>query len=251
MRVLCVQGIHSSVGTSTIVANTSRILKEFGHDVLVFDLNPNNLLRLHFNMDWHNPTGWASNITQEKSWYSAAFECEQGVCFIPFGQINYNKLQSLLITSITENWLYDQLFSLKLSSEAWIIINISSEINTLSTQALKLGDIIIRVIEPEMNSLSQAINSIQSSYISENESLADKSFYLINKLSPGSELDYDVLSILKRLLLKKIIPVTIHFDENIKEALANKTTVTVYAPKSPAANELRTLAVWLKSHFNR
>ena len=65
MRVLCIQGIHSSAGTSTVVANTARTLKELGQDVLVFDLNPNNLLRLHFNMDWQNPAGWALNMSKK------------------------------------------------------------------------------------------------------------------------------------------------------------------------------------------
>ena len=247
MRVLCIQGIHSSAGTSTVVANTARTLKELGQDVLVFDLNPNNLLRLHFNMDWQNPAGWALNMSKKKSWFTAAFECEQGIRFIPFGQIDYKKLQSF---SIVKNWLSDQLTYLNLSSETWVILNVSSELNALSTQALKLGDIIIRVIEPQINSLSQVIDSIQSSYIYDNDSLADKAFYLINKLATNSQLDYDVALVLKKLLLEKIIPVTIHFDENIKEALANKTTVTVHAPESPAVDEFKAFAIWLTTHFN-
>ena len=48
-----------------------------------------------------------------------------------------------------------------------------------------------------------------------------------------------------------MIPVKIHFDENIKESLAEKTTVTSYAPFSPAAKEFRKLVIWLISHFNR
>ena len=247
MRVLCIQGIHSSAGTSTVVANTARTLKELGQDVLVFDLNPNNLLRLHFNMDWQNPAGWALNMSKKKSWFTASFECEQGIRFIPFGQIDYKKLQSF---SIVKNWLSDQLTYLNLSSETWVILNVSSELNALSTQALKSGDIIIRVIEPDINSLSQVIDSIQSSYIYDNDSLADKVFYLINKLATTSQLDYDVALVLKKLLLEKIIPVNIHFDENIKEALANKTTVTVHAPESPATDEFKAFAIWLTTHFN-
>ena len=247
MRVLCIQGIHSSAGTSTVVANTARTLKELGQDVLVFDLNPNNLLRLHFNMDWQNPAGWALNMSKKKSWVTAAVECEQGIRVIPFGQIDYKKLQSF---SIVKNWLSDQLTYLNLSSETWVILNVSSELNALSTQALKSGDIIIRVIEPDINSLSQVIDSIQSSYIYDNDSLADKVFYLINKLATTSQLDYDVALVLKKLLLEKIIPVNIHFDENIKEALANKTTVTVHAPESPATDEFKAFAIWLTTHFN-
>ncbi len=251
MRILCVQGIQSSVGASTIVANVSRILSELDHDVLVFDLNPNNLQRLHFNMEWQCNSGWALNICQQQSWYKAAFQCEQGIRFLPFGKITYKELQLLLSDSISDNWLLDQLSLLNLPSKTWVILNTSSELNTLSTQALKLSDIIIRVCEPSTNCLSQLVDSIQSSFINNDISLVKKSFYIINKLIPTSEIDRDIALTLKNLLLEQMIPVKIHFDENIKESLAEKTTVTSYAPFSPAAKEFRKLVIWLISHFNR
>lgn len=251
MPILCVQGIRSGAGVSTIVANVARILHELNQNVLVFDLNSSNLLRLHFNMDWQNPSGWALNMVEQKSWNNAGFQCEQGVRFLPFGQINYQHYQALLTDHISENWLIDKLSALDLPDKTWVILNISSELNSLSIQALNLSDIILRVFEPSGACLSQLIDSMQSNFINDNFSLGNKSFYLMNKLMPDSEIDHEMALIFKNILLNKIIPANIHFDENVKEAFAYKTTVTLYAPNSASAREFRSIAVWLMSYFNR
>ncbi len=251
MHILCVQGIRAGVGASTVVANLARILRELNQDVLVFDLNPSNLLRLHFNMDWQNSSGWALNICEQKSWHDAGFQCEQGVHFLPFGQINYKNHQVLMSNYISENWLSDTLNSLDLLDESWIILNVPSELNALNIQALNLSDIILRIFEPSVACLSQLINSMQSSYIHNDNSLSNKSYYLMNKLMPSSEIDYEMILIFNKVLSNKTIPVNIHFDENIKEAFAHQTTVTLHAPNSASAKEFRTIAIWLISYFKR
>lgn len=251
MRILCVQGMRSGMGASTIVANVARIFRELGQDVLVFDLNSSNLLRLHFNMDWQNSSGWALNVIKQKSWNNAGFQCEQGVQFLPFGQLNYQNYQALVSNYITDNWLIDQLNTLDLLDETWVILNVSSELNALSIQALDISDIILRIFEPHVTCLSQLIDSMQSAYIVNDTSLSNKSFYLMNKLMPNSELDHEMTLIFRNLLLNKMIPVNIHFDESIKEAFAHKTTVALHAPNSAAAKEFRRIAIWLISHFSR
>ncbi len=251
MHILCVQGIQSGAGASTIVANVARILQELDQDVLVFDLNPSNLLRLHFNMDWQNPSGWAFNINDKKPWNNAAFQCEQGVHFLPFGQINYKNHQALMNDYLSDDWLSDALSSLDLPDKFWIILNVPSELNTLSIQALNLSDIILRIFEPSVACLSQLIDSMQSVYIHDDNSLSNKSYYLMNKLMPDSEMDYEMILIFKKVLSNKMIPVNIHFDENIKEAFAHQTTVSLHAPNSASAKEFRNCAIWLISYFNR
>jgi cellulose synthase operon protein YhjQ len=250
MPILCVQGIQGSVGNSTVVANVARLLQELNQDVLVFDLNPNNLLRLHFNMDWQNPVGWASHITHKKPWYQAAFKCEQGVQFIPFGTLDYTEYEHLIHEVIYENWLSQQLENLNFPASKWIILNTSNELNTLSVQALNACNMIIRVCTPDLSCLSQLVNSIQSNYINSRPELSDKAFFLINKLSAVSQLENDLSLVFKNLMQKKLIPVNVHDDENIKEAFAFKSTVSLYASKSAATKELRSLAIWLLTQFN-
>lgn len=250
MPVLCVQGVQSRMGSSTIIANLARNLHELNQDVLVIDLKSNNLLRLHFNMDWSNHSGWALNVINNQPWFNAGFKCEIGVSFIPFGRISYENKQHLFNEIIDNHWLSEQLSLANFSDNKWVLINIESDLNTLSIQALNYADKIIRVIEPQVTCLGQFCDSIQSNYLSNNQYLNDKCLYLINKLMPLSELDHEMTLVFKSLIPNQLIPVKIHYDEHIKEAFAQKTTVKIYAPNSATAKQFRTLATWLMLHFS-
>ena len=250
MPVLCIQGLQSHMGSSTVIANLARNLHELDQDVLVIDLKSNNLLRLHFNMDWCNHNGWALNVINDQPWFNAGFKCEFGISFMPFGRITYENKQCLFNEKIENNWLSNQLSMANFSDKKWIILNVESELNTLSIQALNYADKIIRVIEPQVTCLGQFCDSIQSNYLSNNPTLHDKCLYLINKLMPLSELDHEMSLVFKSLIPNQLIPVKIHFDENLKEAFAQKTTVNIYAPNSGTAKQFRTLATWLMLHFS-
>lgn len=251
MRILSIQGIHAGVGASTFVANVARMLRELDQNLLVFDLNANNMLRLHFNMDWQEPAGWAVNICGGNTWHESAFLCEQGVHFLPFGQLDDQKYQHLITGVLQENELANYLNALDLPDETWVLLNVSSDLNILSRQALNLSHMILRIFEPSVADLSHLMSSMQTTYIHSDTGLINKAFYVMNKLIPSSEIDHEMALVFKHLLLKKLIPVNIHFDENIKEAFAHKTTVNTHAPKSASAKEFKTIAVWLMSHFNR
>lgn len=251
MQIFCVQGLQAGVGAASFVANIARTLLELNQDVLIVDLNPSNLLRLHFNMDWENPNGWAFNLQNQKPWHEAGFQCEQGVVFVPFGQIDYQAHQRLLVDYLNENRLREQLNILDLPEKTWLILNMSSDINPLTKQALELSQLVIRLFEPTVTSLSALMDSMQSLYYQQHNALISKTFYVINKLLPSSEMDTDMTLVFKNVLLKRLLPISVHFDENVKEALANQTTVNVHAPNSAATKEFRTLSIWLMSYLSR
>lgn len=251
MQIFCVQGLQAGVGASSFVANIARSLLELNQQVLIFDLNPSNLLRLHFNMDWENPNGWALNLQNQKPWHEAGFRCEHGLVFVPFGQLDYQAHQRLIVEYLNENKLREQLDALDLPDKTWLILNISSDINPLTKQVLELSQLVVRVFEPTVTGLSALINSMQSLYYQQHKPLTNKTFYVINKLLPSSEMDFEMTLVFKNLLLKRLLPISVHFDENVKEALANQTTVNIYAPNSAAAKEFRTLSIWLMSYLNR
>jgi cellulose synthase operon protein YhjQ len=250
MPVLCIQGLQSRMGSSTVIANLARNLHEMNQDVLVIDLKSTNLLRLHFNMDWSNSNGWALNVINDQPWFNSGFKCEYGVSFMPFGRITYENKQFLFNEIIEDNWLSNQLRLANFSDKKWIILNVESELNPLSIQALNYADKIIRLIEPQVTCLGQFYDSIQSNYFNNNKNLHDKSLFLINKLMPLSELDHEMALVFKSLIPNQLIPVKIHFDEHVKEAFAQKTTVQFSAPDSAAAKQFRVLATWLILQFS-
>ncbi len=251
MPIICFQGIQSGVGTSTILANVARDLQILNQDVVIFDLNPNNLLRLHFNMEWRNPSGWARAELKKQIWHEAGYICEKGVNFIPYGSVTYDEQQIIERTLIHKGWLSSKLDLLNTSDKKWILLNVESRLSNVNIQAMSYADKIIRVLEPNTTCLAQLYESIQSNYFNDHDELNNKSFYLINKIMPLSELDSELSLVLKSCISNKLIPVKLHFDENTKECLAQKNTIQYYAPNSAAAKEIRTLTSWLILQYDK
>ena len=189
-------------------------------------------------------------MLNDEAWYKAGFKCELGVNFIPFGGISYDNQLDLLEKINTDTWLSEKLNLAKNSKKKWLILNTGSELNKLSIQALKYADSIIRVIEPQVISVSLISDSIQSNYLKNDSALNTKCLYLINKFMPLSQLDHDTSLVLKAHLANSLIPVKIYYDENIKEALAQKTTVQLYSPESATSKQFKTLATWIMLHFS-
>lgn len=59
MAVIALQGLRGGVGTTSITAALAWGLQQLGESVLVIDMTPANLLRMHFNTDFAHSQGWA------------------------------------------------------------------------------------------------------------------------------------------------------------------------------------------------
>jgi cellulose biosynthesis protein BcsQ len=68
MPVLALQGIRGGVGTTSVAAALAWALQQLKESVLVIDFSPDNLLRLHFNMPFDQPRGWAKAEIAGEGW---------------------------------------------------------------------------------------------------------------------------------------------------------------------------------------
>ena len=67
---------------------------------------------------------------------------------------------------------------------------------------------------------------------------------LVNRFDPGSQLQRDLLLIWRKHYATRLLPLTIHADEAVREALAFKQAIGQYAPDSLAAQDALSLATW-------
>ena len=72
----------------------------------------------------------------------------------------------------------------------------------------------------------------------------DADLLLINRFNPASQLQRDLLLLWRSQPRSNRQPQLIHEDEALSEALAHKLPIGHYAPKSQAASDLRSLALW-------
>lgn len=239
MTVVALQGLHGNVGTTSITAGLAWALRQLGERVLVIDLCPDNLLRLHFNMGFDSSRGWARSEFDNILWQQSAMHYVPGLDFLPFGQLSLAELQDWQHNKRTQPtyWL-DKLNQLKSSNEyQWILLDMPFSYPLLEQPILTVVDRHITVITPTMNDHIRL----------HQQALPNDSYLLINQFLTNSVLQQD-LHLLWLQSLERLMPLIIHRDEAVPEALAVKKPIGEYSPNSLSASEITTLANWCLIH---
>ncbi|MGL5759444.1 cellulose biosynthesis protein BcsQ [Plesiomonas sp.] len=253
MPVIAVQGIRGGCGTTTITAGLAAALQSLNYPVLLWDLNPNNLLGQHLGLPFSEPTGWANALTQEQPWHHAAFNTEHtGLQLLPFGLINNTQTLNALPT----NWLTTALNRLDLPSNTWVILDTPLSPHFLSQQAEQAADIWLQVTEADpachalmQNRLPVKENSAEETNATPNseQNAALQRYWLVNRYHTSTLLSRDIWQLWHTTLGQWLIPSAIHQDEALREALAKKQLITRSAPGSLAMQDFLSLATWCKS----
>lgn len=239
MTVVGLQGLQGGVGTTSIIAGLAWSLAKLGERVLAVDLNPDNMLRLHFNMPFESSRGWARAELDGSAWQSSAMRYETNLDFLPFGQLSLAELTHWSQHAATQSdyWL-DKLNALKGAGEyQWILLDMPFSYPENHIALVDAVDTHITIITPTMN------NHVRL----HQQTLPTKSQLLINKLSTSSQLQQDI-HLLWQQGLQQLIPLIIHLDEAVAESFADKKSVGEYSEDSLAAGELLTLANWCLIH---
>ncbi|AHG20398.1 cell division protein [Chania multitudinisentens RB-25] len=240
MSVIALQGVRGGTGTTSLLAALAWALQELGEPVLAIDFSPDNLLCLHFNTPFEQTRGWARAESDGAHWQQGAMRYCKNLDFLPFGRLNLAE-QLNLQQQCLENpgrWR-DFLKQIKASKQyRWILLDIPAGNNPLQQQQLALADSILLVINPDANCHARL----------HQQSLPTPCHFLINYYSAASQLQEDLHQWWLQTL-GGLLPLIVHRDEALAEALAAKQPLGEYRPESLAAEEVLTLANWCLIHL--
>jgi len=241
MKLVALSGICGGVGTTTVTAELAHHLQAREKTTLLFDFSPQNALRLHFGMTWNNRHGLAPQILAGRPWNEAAFRCENGVVFLPFGHCDYADLPRFYERiERTPEWLKARLDETEISDDGFVLIDCPSS-SVLYDESHALADLIIVVLDTD--TLSYA--ALAESQIGIAPEYAEKTVFVVNKYDPAREIDRDVYQLLRQDIGNFLCPVMIHRDESVREAFACQLSVGKYEPASQSAADFGALATWL------
>ena len=74
---------------------------------------------------------------------------------------------------------------------------------------------------------------------------------LINQFQPTSSISRDLQLVMEHEYENNLVPIVLHSDTAIAEAIANLKSVLESAPYSQAAQDYHSLAFWCLSHLNQ
>ncbi|WP_432322799.1 cellulose biosynthesis protein BcsQ [Yersinia enterocolitica] len=235
MPVLALQGIRGGIGTTSVIAALAWALQQLDESVLVIDFSPDNLLRLHFNMHFEQSRGWARAEVDGEGWQQGAMRYTEKLDLLPFGQLTQaeNEQLSASLQQHPRQWQENLSRLLANASYRWILLDIPAGDSAFIRQALALADQTLILIHADA---SCHIRLHQ-------QNLPASCHFLLNQFSASSRLQQDLHQLWLQSL-NSLLPIFIHRDEAMAEALAAKQPLGEYSAQSLAAEEMMTLANW-------
>ncbi|MGC3874939.1 cellulose biosynthesis protein BcsQ [Halomonas sp. GXIMD04776] len=233
MIVVAVQGCRGGTGASSIVAGLAQALVQAGERVLCIDLDPHNLLRLHFNHDWHDDRGWANAVNAGQAWHTHSFALGSLLHFLPYGYGDSESSAAMQSASQGDAWSR-RLRELDGDTYRWVLLDMPVTAFT-RRQDDSLTDMVLTVAhaDPACHALLARREFHETDYL------------LVNRFAPSSALQNDLYTLWQAQYSDWLLPWTIHRDEAMFEALAHKQSIIAHRPDSLAAQGVRNLASWL------
>ncbi|WP_337459889.1 cellulose biosynthesis protein BcsQ [Pseudomonas psychrophila] len=228
---MSLQGIRGGVGTSTTLAALSFALSSLGQKVLVIDMCPENALGLHFNLDYAPAEGWARATLDQTPWYEHAWNIESGLDVLPYGtltDVDVLQLDQLLRDN-------PPLWSTRQASLAhsvdWVLFDLPQRLPG-------------HIANPRCEIALNVLNLDAASHVLLQPQRNSAQRLLVNRFDPASQFQRDLLLLWQHHYAQSLLPIHLHADEAMAEALARREPVGRYAPGSLIAQDIISLASW-------
>ena len=231
------------VGKTTLAANMAMALALRGKKVLVIDLDPQNVLRLHLGMDPDEIAG----LVREGISPESAFNSPFGMKFIPFGRVNQAELEEFSAElNAYPRWLADGIASLATMGLDFVIVDTPPGPTVFLKQALQAAHRALVVVLADAASFASLpkITSLVEHYTAGRTDFLGTS-RLINQMPIRSRLGHQVRAAMMADQNSLTIPIAVHKDERVSQALAYERPVLEYDPGCKASLDIQYVTDWL------
>ena len=244
MQIIALISGKGGVGKTTLTANIAIALAQREQRVLVLDLDPQNALRLHLGMDAEDHAGLAREGICHEAIFASPFE----VNFLPFGTIRESELEEFEAALLAHpHWVRDGLWRLGANSFDFVLIDTPPGPSVYLHQALVAAERALTVILADAASYATIPGFL--ALTAQYEGTQDIRL-LINQMPHRSKLGHQVRSALYENYANQLVPITIHRDRSVPEALAYERPVLQYEPGCEASLDVQHLADWLLDSVN-
>lgn len=243
MQVIAFVSGKGGVGKTTLSTNIAVALAQRKKRVLLVDLDPQNALRLHLGMDPDDIAG----LAREGITLTSVFDSPFDVKFVPFGRVIDTDLVQFEI-GLKNNplWLCDALESLPGNSFDFILLDTPPGPSVYLHQALNAAHraLLITLADAASYASIPRMASLVREYTNERGNYAG-THILINQMLTEGKLGHQVRTALYAEHAANMVPVAIHKDAQVAQALAFERPVLQYEPGCKASLDIQYVADWL------
>lgn len=235
MTSLGLHGLRGGAGSSSLLAALGYALHTLGQRVLLVDMCSDNLLRLHFNLAVTENGGWARALLDGQDWTAQFWSLAPNLSLLPYGRLTRAEQMRLEQELRLRPGLWARRTIALAEHFDWILFDLPDSVSRHdSAVSCQLQ---IQVIEADA-----ACHVL----LQQQEDKAD--YLLLNRFDPASQIQRDLMLVWRQHYDARLLPVTVHSDEAMREALACKQPVGRYAPGSLVAQDVLSLAIWCQAH---
>lgn len=254
MSVIGIVSMKGGVGKTSVTANLSAAMAEaLGPGrVSVVDLDPQNSLRLHLGIDGEDVAGVCTQSAHEEAWDGIIHDSEYGVRCLPYGEASEDERVAFEnVLNHDQNWLGGRIREAGLDDDAIVLIDTPPGPSVYLKQVFACADLVVIVLLAD--AASYATVSAMESWMDEirGQHPDVPALYLLNQVDRSDLLNKDVADVLRQRLSDTMIPIEIHLDESVREALAFQQPVMAYNAHGQASHDLAHLAEYLIDALNR
>ena len=254
MSVIGIVSMKGGVGKTSTTANlATAIASKLGHGrVCVVDLDPQNGLHWHFGAEAAHAAGVCKQSLLGGDWSEAITVSESGVGCLPYGDASEpDRMAFEALLAEKPDFIGACLKQAGLGSDAVVLIDTPPGPSVYLKQVFACADLVLIVLLADAASYST---------IPAMESWLDDPLvahpphgclYLLNQVDSREPLNRDVADLLHQKLGDRLVPVRIHYDEAVSEALACQQSVWVYDPHGQASHDLARVAAWAINTLNQ
>lgn len=231
------------MGKSTLAANVAVGLSMRGKRVLVIDLDPQNIQRLHMGMDPEEIAGLSREGVSDDSVFDSPF----GVKFIPFGRLQETELMEFeLQLRQRPDWLKQGIESLTPGAYDYVLIDTPPGATTYLQQVLHAANRALIVLLADAASLATTsrIMGLIDTHTAHNSAFIARHF-ILNQMPHRGKLSHQVRNTLIHHYGNLVVPVAVSKDVGVPQALAFERPVLQYEPGCAASQNLQAVADWL------
>ena len=243
MQVIAFISGKGGVGKSTLAANIAVALVQRKKRVLLIDLDPQNAQRLHLGMDPDEIAGLVREGISPASIFDSPFE----VKFIPFGRVSEAELEDFEAELKRHpNWVVNGIDTLHEGAFDFIILDTPPGPNVYLQQALMAAHraMVILLADAASYASIPKITALVEHYTAERTDFLGMSL-LLNQMPTHGKLGHQVRSALFADHGAQMVPVAIHKDVQVSQAVAFERPVLQYEPGCKASLDIQYVADWL------
>lgn len=243
MQVIALISGKGGVGKTTVTANLAVALAQRDARVLVIDLDPQNAQRLHLGMD---PADF-SGLIREGIHPGSAFNSPFGVNFIPFGQAQPADLADFEAELRSNpHWVADGIASLEPVGFDFILLDTPPGASVYLQQALQAAQRALILLLPDAASFATIpkIFDLVDRYTGGRQDFQGANL-LINQMPAQSRLGHQVRETLYQSHGQRLVPVAIHKDARVAQALAFERPVLEFEPGCKTSLDVQYVADWV------